>query len=508
MLDKRIFPNISIGTRGISPSKDVLSLMPRELIEELRAFIFEKSGPAVKIAAVNPDNEVLQHFAKERFGEGVEWFSVKEEDVTLVLKNYELDFKTEISRLATAETRDTQNIIKIVDNIINYSLLKKASDIHIEPLRNETAVRFRIDGILHTMVRLPRDIHPAIVARFKILGNLRIDEHRQPQDGRIEPEKMVGTSLRLSTMPTLYGEKVALRVLDDSSKEISIKNLGFSEKQQDILLRNIEKPFGMIVASGPTGSGKTTTLYGLLDFLNKENINISTLEDPIEYSLTGVNQIQINQRSNLTFASGLRALLRQDPDVMMVGEIRDSETAIMAADAALTGHLVITTVHTNDAPSVFPRFLEMKVEDFAIASIVNLVIAQRLVRRICRNCAVEKPLDEVVLKKIKEREDVTKKLKELGWNFNRLSQHKFFVGAGCNACLNTGYSGRIGLFELLELDKKIHDLILEHASAEEIKSAAQKSGFEDIITDGINKVFSGIITFDEVLRTTKDAYRK
>jgi len=505
--EKNFIPEISGNFDQRLPAKDILGLISRELVEEFRAFVFGKESNLIKIAAVDPANPALQRFVRNRFGDNTRWFLAKEEDVVFILKNYENDFKNEISRLAASQTRDTQNIIKIVDLIINYALTKKASDIHIEPLRSETAVRFRVDGVLHTMLLLPHDIHPAIITRLKIMSNLKIDESRQPQDGRIEPEKLIGISLRISIIPSLYGEKIALRVLDDSKKDISIKSLGFSEEQKDIIARNIEKPFGMIIASGPTGSGKTTTLYGLLELLKKESINISTLEDPIEYSLSGVTQIQINPRAKLTFATGLKSILRQDPDIIMVGEIRDSETAVMASDAALTGHLVITTVHTNDAPSVFPRFLEMKVEDFAVASTTNLVIGQRLVRRICDKCGQEKVLDKVVLKKLKERTDIINKLKELGISFEQLSKRPFRIGKGCPACLNTGYLGRIGLFELLEPDKEIHDLILQHVSAEEIKSAAGKIGFKDIVDDGIAKVLSGITTFDEVLRTTKNAYR-
>jgi len=501
---QQTFPAISREIKRKMPEKEVLALMPRRLVEELRAFVFDKSDRMVKVAAVNPSDNILQHFLKSRFGDTVSLFAATEEDVVFILKNYAGNFTNNISKLATIEIKDTQNIVEIVDDIVNYALTKKASDIHIEALKGKTVIRFRVDGILHTMVSLPKKIHSALIARFKILANLKIDEYRQPQDGRIELEKIKGVSLRVSTMPTLYGEKVVLRILDDSHQHLSIEELGLSQEQKEIILRNIEKPFGMIVASGPTGSGKTTTLYGLLDLLDKENVNISTLEDPIEYALTGVNQIQINPRVNLNFASGLRALLRQDPDVVMVGEIRDSETAIMASDAALTGHLVLTTVHTNDAPSAFTRFLEMKVEDFTVVSTINMVVAQRLVRRVCDHCAQEEKLDKVILKKVIQRKDVTKKLKERGIGAQALSRRKFRIGKGCEKCLHSGYQNRIGLFELVEINKKIHDLILEHASAEVIKKAVQKAGFGDIISDGVDKVLAGITTFGEVLRTTKN----
>jgi len=496
----------STSAQNIRINKESLAITPLEFIQNFKAFVLEKSEKGVKIAAVNPKDADLQRYAKRIFGNKIEWFNTTENSINSFLKNYKHDLKTEILQLSSTAQEVNENITKIVDGIIKYAFNEKASDIHIEPTRNETRVRFRLDGALHTVLNLPRYIQQALVARFKILANLKIDEYRRPQDGRIEVEEFSNASLRISIMPTLFGEKVALRILDESNKNTTIEDLGFSEAEKDILLENIEKPHGMIIASGPTGSGKTTTLYVLLQLLKKEGINISTLEDPIEYSLEGVNQIQINPRSDLTFPSGLRSLLRQDPDVIMVGEIRDSETAIMASNAALTGHLVFTTLHTNDAASAFVRFLEMKVEDFVVSSTINLVIAQRLVRRICKDCAVEEKLEPAILKKIKERKDIMGALekRETGLSEN-IEKLNFKIGKGCKKCFQTGYSGRIGIFELLKPNKEIHDLILSHASVEKIKSAAEKDGFRDIIADGLDKVFKGFTTFNELLRVTKSA---
>ncbi|TSD02488.1 MAG: Type II secretion system protein E [Parcubacteria group bacterium Athens0714_24] len=494
--------NIKLGL-----NKELLKIMPRELILEFDAFVFEKDSDSglVKIAAVNPENIALRHYAKEKFGDKVEWFSAQKEDVDFILKNLKRDFKNDILFLANNVTENNENITKIVDGIIEYALAQKASDIHIEPSRNEFLVRFRIDGAMHQMLNLPRSIYQALVARIKIIANLRIDEYRRPQDGRIEPENFPDISLRTSIIPTLFGEKIAMRILDDSQKDILIEELGFSKEQKNIILQNIEKPFGMIVASGPTGSGKTTTLYALLQIFKKDGFNISTLEDPIEYVLHGVNQIQINLQVGLTFPIGLRSLLRQDPDIMMVGEIRDTETASMAADAAMTGHIVFTTLHTNDAASAFTRFLEMGVDDFVVSSTINLVIAQRLVRKICNNCAEKKMLDKITIKKIKERKDIMEALqeKQIG-SLNKFEEMTFRQGRGCDLCFQTGYLGRIGIFELLTPNKEIHDLILSHKSSEAIRAAAEKNGFRDMITDGIDKVFLGITTFEEVLRVTKN----
>ena len=502
MSDKDQLP---IDTKNTTLSDELLELMPRTLIEEFRAFVFEKE-PKIKIGAVNQKNQALQKYLTAKLGKNLEWFKATEEDVKAILKNCKKDFKADILQYALNANESNNNISKMVDDIISYAFSEGASDIHIEPKREEILIRFRLDGMLHTVCKLPKNIQPALIARFKIIANLKIDEHLHPQDGRIEPENSPEVSLRVSIMPTIFGEKVALRVLDDTSKNISINNLGLSEEQKNIVLENIEKPHGMIIASGPTGSGKTTTLYALLQLLKKEGINISTLEDPVEYLLEGVNQVQINPRIKLGFAEGLRALLRQDPDIIMVGEIRDSETATMAANAALTGHLLFSTLHTNDAASAFSRLLDMKVEDFIITGTVNLVIGQRLVRKICDHCAATEKLDQVVLKKIAERKDFLETLekKEKGLS-EAIKDKEFRIGKGCEKCFQSGYSGRIGIFEFFKPTKKIQDLILNHESSETIETAAKKEGFQDMIADGVEKVLRGETTFNEVLRVTKDA---
>lgn len=494
---------INFDSTNLVLKEEFLKVFPPEFIKEYRAFIFDGDEKKIKIAAADTQNPLLKKYIKENFGKKkIEWYSVTEEDVKNVLRNNKLDPVIEVRRLAETATELNDNVSKIVDIFIREAVERKASDIHIEPQRKESVVRFRIDGVLHPLFLLPKSIHQSIIARVKIMANLKIDEHKRPQDGRIEPEEFPNVSLRVSVVPTLFGEKVALRILDEESRNVSIDQLGFSEKQKEIILENIEKPFGMIVVSGPTGSGKTTTLYSILQLLKKEGLNISTLEDPVEYTLPGINQIQVDPRFDLTFASGLRALLRQDPDVIMVGEIRDSETAIMAANAAMTGHLVFTTIHTNDAASIFSRFLEMKVEDFVLASTINLVIAQRLVRKVCENCAKEEKLEKVILKKIKERQDVVKVLEEKGI-LEKLEELNFKIGKGCEKCLFTGYLGRIGIFEILTVSKEIHDAILMHYPAEKIEQIAKKQGFENMVVDGINKVLAGITTFEEVLRVTK-----
>ncbi|MFC1789774.1 GspE/PulE family protein [Patescibacteria group bacterium] len=499
------YPQISSKDRNIETKKDLLDLMSWDLIEEFRAFVFEKNDEGVKIAAINPGDKTLRDYVKKNIGKKVEWFLATEEDMKFIFKNHTCDFGSEINRLASNINEANENISKVVDKIIEYAVEQKASDIHIEPGRNEVKIRFRLDGVLKNMIQLQKNVHSSLVARIKILANLKIDEYRRAQDGRIEPEKLQNVSLRVSIMPTLFGEKIAMRILDDSNKNLLLKDLGFSDKHEKIVMENIEKPYGMIISSGPTGSGKTTTLYALLMLLKKEGVNVSTLEDPIEYTLPEVNQIQINPRADLTFASGVRSLLRQDPNIIMVGEIRDSETAIMAADSALTGHLVLTTLHTNDAASAFIRLLEMKVEDFVASSTINLIIAQRLVRKICSHCAINKNLDKLILEKIHERKDVIESLerkeKELS---KKIKNVTFKTGKGCKKCLNSGYQDRIGIYEILVPNKEIHDLVLKHASTEKIKDAAIKNGFHEMIDNGLDKVFDGVTTFEEILRVTKN----
>lgn len=493
----------NLDSQNLVLKEELLKLFPPEFIKQYRAFIFEGDEKLLKVATSNPQNPVLKNYLKETFGKKkIEWYLATEEDINNILRNNKLDPVIEVRKLAETATELNDNVSKIVDIFIREAVKRKASDIHIEPQRKETVVRFRIDGVLHPLFLLSKSIHQSIIARLKIMANLKIDEHKRPQDGRIESENFPNISLRVSVVPTLFGEKVALRVLDEESRNVTIDQLGLSVKQKEIILENIEKPFGMIVVSGPTGSGKTTTLYSILQLLKKEGLNISTLEDPVEYTLAGINQIQVDPRFDLTFASGLRALLRQDPDIIMVGEIRDSETAVMAANAAMTGHLVFTTIHTNDAASIFARFLEMKVEDFVLASTVNLVIAQRLVRKICENCISEAKPDKIILKKIKERQDVVETLEEKGL-LEKIEELNFKFGKGCEKCLFTGYLERVGIFEILTPSKEIHDLILLHSPSEKIEEIAKKQGFENMVVDGINKVLDGITTFEEVLRVTK-----
>lgn len=488
-----------------SLEKELLEIIPIELIREFRAFVFDKKEKEIHVGAVDPESKELNQYLKNIFSGNVVWYKAKESDVKFILENYAHDFKEEVKSLLKGDLKRRGLISEVIDLVISYALVQKVSDVHIEPTDDEIRVRFRIDGVLYKIFSIPLSLQNELVTRFKVLANLKIDESRKPQEGRIERKMFAGILLRISIIPTLFGEKIVLRVMDDSNKSLVLKDLGFSEEHCETISRNIDKPYGMILVSGPTGSGKTTTLYSLLQLLKKEGSNISTLEDPIEYALKGVNQIQINKRVDLTFSSGLRALLRQDPDVIMVGEIRDSETAVMASDAAMTGHLVFSTVHTNNAPSVFVRLLEMGVEDFVISSTINFIIAQRLVRKVCPHCVKEGRLNDAVVKRVFEQKSMVSILSEkYGIDEHQLREKKFAFGAGCDSCFNSGYLGRVGIYELLEMTKELQELILTKQSASKIKDSIKRSGFTDMVEDGIKKAMEGRTTFSEVLRTTKD----
>ena len=354
-------------------------------------------------------------------------------------------------------------------------------------------VRLRIDGVLHDIIGLPREIQPAIVARIKVLSNLKIDEHRVPQDGRFKfqiDETII--ALRVSIIPAFYGENVVLRLLPESTRPLSLEELGISGRNLGILRANIGKPHGMILVTGPTGCGKTTTLYSVLNILNTPKVKICTIEDPIEYGINRVNQIQVNVKTNLTFAAGLRSLLRHDPDIIMVGEIRDHETVNISIHSALTGHLVLSTLHTNDAASTIPRFLDMGAEGYLLASTLNLSIAQRLVRRICPSCISDfKPQDELI-------EDLSR------MSGRKIIKQKFYKGKGCDKCKDLGYRGRVGIYEMMPISENIIKLVLQKASTAEIRKQAVSDGMVSMLLDGLDKIGAGLTTIDEVLAAVRE----
>ncbi len=388
------------------------------------------------------------------------------------------------------------SIINIIDHLVKHASKFNASDIHIDPQDKVTRVRFRIDGVLEDAHPLPKDIHGEIISRIKVLSGLRTDEHQAAQDGRfrsIVPEKG-SVDVRVSIAPTYHGENAVLRLLSDNAENFTLETLGFTGTDQKKILNAIKKPSGMILVTGPTGSGKTTTLYTLIKMLNSKEISIITIEDPIEYAVNDVEQIQVSARTGLTFANGLRSILRQDPNVIMVGEIRDIETASIAVNTALTGHLLLSTLHTNDVSTTLPRLLDMKIEPFLVASTVSIAIGQRLVRKICDNCKEGKAVSE----------EEYQRLVETIPNDTLLKNKNYFKGRGCKTCNNTGYRSRIVIAEVLVADEEIRAAILRKASANEIKNIAIKNGMTTMLSDGFKKAVLGLTTIEEVLRVTHE----
>ena len=403
-----------------------------------------------------------------------------------------------------------KSAFELLDSVLEYAAVSEASDIHIEPYELEGVIRFRVDGALQDVLSLPPSTLPSLIARIKILSEMRIDEKRAPQDGRFDATfGGLRLDLRVSSIPTHWGEKVVIRVLSKERSLLDLEDLGLAPADRAIILRNIQRPFGMILVSGPTGSGKTTTLYATVNRLHIERhniVNISTVEDPVEYTIPRVNQISINPVAGMSFASGLRALLRQDPDVIMVGEVRDQETVEMAVRAALVGRLLLSSLHTNDATGAVPRLLDMGVEPFLINSTLALVVAQRLVRRICVHCRQSVPLDVGTLERLRDRSDYEDTLRVLqsqgilGKAADPLSGIHVFRGKGCPQCLGTGYRGRLGVFELFEINDRIREMILARADASAIRNVAIAGGMRTMFWDGLAKAFMGETTIEEIFR--------
>ncbi len=411
-----------------------------------------------------------------------EW---EEEDVEFV---EEEDFEFSASQLATQV--EEAPVVRLINGILTDAVKKGASDIHIEPYENEVRIRYRIDGTLREIVKPPNRMKAALTSRVKILADLNIAERRVPQDGRIKLK--IGRRVidfRVSTLPVLFGEKIVLRILDKGNLALDLEKFGMSPKAEKDFLHAIEQPFGMVLVTGPTGSGKTTTLYSALNRINTGESNIMTAEDPVEYNLNGINQVQVRTEIGMSFARALRAFLRQDPNIIMVGEIRDLETGGIAVKAALTGHLVLSTLHTNDAASTITRMVDMGIEPFNIASAVNLITAQRLVRRICENCRVEATYESDLLN-------------SSGFTPEEINSTTFYRGEGCDACNKTGYAGRQGLYEVMAMTSKLRQLVLQGASTDDIKATAVAEGMITLRKDGLQKVHDGITTLEEVIKET------
>ncbi len=499
------FPFVDISREHIS--EEVLRLLPELVAQKQQAVVFAHDATGIKVAMVDPSNFEVVNMLRKKTGETITVFFtlpvLMQEALGQYRKSIRDEFeeiiKANLSKVNSAKPEDV-SIIKIVDNLIAYAHHNEASDIHIEPQKQDVTIRFRIDGILHDVLNFPLDIHELVVARIKILSRLRIDEHRSAQDGKISMEiRGEPIDVRVSILPTVHGEKVVMRLLSAANKRFSLEDLGFGDKDLTLVKEAITRPHGMILSTGPTGSGKSTTLYALIQLINNREINISTIEDPVEYDIPGVNQIQVDPKTNLTFASGLRSLLRQDPDVIMVGEIRDEETANIAVNSAMTGHLVLSTLHTNDAATTLPRLIEMNVEPFLIASTIHIIIAQRLVRKVCPHCVASYILSEAQKKELYSYPQIKAELPA-----DMQAEIRLYRGNGCTRCGHTGFKGRIGLFEVMAIDDTIREMIMKRDNADRIKETAIKNGMTTMLQDGWHKAVSGKTTIEEVLRATSE----
>jgi type IV pilus assembly protein PilB len=594
---------------GIQIPREILEKIPERISKRYQAVVFGEEDGKLKVAMSDPEDVEALQFIEKQCGYNLQVYLATLNDISGAQELYKEGLSTEITK-AIQETEEEVSVAKeeldanaTADNVeaiiteapiaravnilIEYAVKSRASDIHIEPRETYIQVRYRIDGVLKDTMTLPKSLASSIASRIKILANLRIDEHRIPQDGRIKM-KIAGmnVSIRVSTLPVMEGEKIVMRLLDESAKALTLEELGYKGQALIAIERALKKPHGMLLVTGPTGSGKSTTLYSVLSAANEIGVNISTIEDPVEYRIQGVNQTQVNAKVGMTFASGLRALLRQDPDVIMVGEIRDSETAEIAVHSALTGHVVLSTLHTNNAAGCLPRLIDMGIEPFLIASTVNAVIGQRLVRKLCPYCREEyvpdqKIIEDIIdnfglrkefltssksqpapvsvaatapahtestslgerrleipheieiekksiLEKIKEDPDVVnrsaKEAEEIALRNkiflseeekekekpqketakNTSLQLTLFRSKGCGKCDNSGYLGRMGIYEVLEVNDEVGKLIVAHASTDDIQKVAIENGMITMQQDGFLKALEGITTVEEILRVTKE----
>ncbi len=498
-------------------SEEVIKCVPETIVRRQELIPIAKKNNSITIALSDPFNVLAIDEIKLITGCNVEVVIASEKEIKEAIEKYykkkdsfqelqeieeEAEKKLEIDKIEILEEKeeidlgkeDTESVpvVKAVNHIIEHAINSKASDILIEPQEKNVRIRYRIDGIFHDQRPIPKKFQTSIVARIKIMAKIDITEKRKPQDGRIKltyAGKQI--NLRISTVPTSFGEKVAIRIIDAQALCLPLQELGFEEEQLKIFEKSIKQPYGMILVTGPTGCGKTTTLYSALNVLNNPDVNIMTVEEPVEVVIYGINQVNVNEKAGLTFASALRAFLRQDPDIIMVGEIRDKETIEIAINASLTGHLVFSTLHTNDAPSSITRLLNMNVEPFLVASTLTLVVSQKLLRKVCKYCREPYNVESEQLKPL----GVTPEM------VNNVSTVSLYKGRGCQKCLN-GYKGRIGIFETLEITEKIKELIIKGASHFEIKKAARKQGMLTLREIALRKLLAGVTTVEEVIKNT------
>ncbi len=519
-------PFVNLEKETIPP--DILKIIPEPIARRHNIVSYKKEGKNLEVAMLDPEDLRTIDFIRKKANLKILPRLTTPESIKNALKQYQKTLEAEFGEIIKKEAKGIKSIrekepvkeegeraalekkaqempvIKIVDTLIKHAILERASDIHIEPTEKEVLVRYRIDGVLRDAMTLPKQASLGIVARIKVLANLKLDEHRLPQDGRFKIETdEYKYSVRVSILPIFDGEKIVMRLLPETAKAFNLEELGLRGDALEQVHDNLKKPVGMLLVTGPTGSGKTTTLYSMMEILNEPGVNISTIEDPVEYRMPRVNQTQVKPKIGLTFASGLRSLVRQDPDIIMVGEIRDNETAGLAINAALTGHLVLSTLHTTDAAGAIPRLIDMKAEPFLISSTLNVIIAQRLVRRLCKGkekyflnnsdvkniskyCDLEKILQILKKEKVAKTKDSIKDI-------------PFYRPKSEKECPE-GYKGRIGIYEVLPVTESIKELIVKRVTSDEIQKQAQKEGMVTMVEDGFVKAAQGITSIEEILR--------
>ena len=504
--------------------QDVLNIIPEPIAKKHNIVAFKKTSNGLEVAMLDPEDLGTIEFIKKKANLRILPRLTNPESIKNILRQYQKTLEAEFKEIIKKEAGEIKMlpeeiadekknlekvaqempVIRIVDTLIKHAILGRASDIHIEPSEKEVTVRYRIDGVLHDAMTLPGQIASGIVARIKVLSNLKLDEHRLPQDGRFKIEtEDFKYSIRVSILPVFDGEKIVMRLLPETAKAFTLEELGITGEALELVHDNLKKPVGMILVTGPTGSGKTTTLYSMMEILNDPSVNISTVEDPIEYRMPRINQTQVSPKIGLTFASGLRSLLRQDPNIVMVGEIRDNETAGLAVNAALTGHLVLSTLHTNSASGALPRLIDMKAEPFLISSTLNIILAQRLVKKLCQE--KEKYfLGDADLKNIAKYCDLPKiltilKAEKIIKPKQTLKDIPFFRPKESKIC-SEGYKGRVGIFEVLPIRETIKEMIVKKATSDDIQRQAVKEGMITMVEDGFIKAAQGITSIEEVLR--------
>ncbi len=531
-------PYVQVDPKKVDPA--LLKLIPERIARRYSAVVFGEADGVKKLAMEDPDDLQAVDFIQKQLGSKPTLFLATKQNIAAALDLYRGEMSSELTKVMSEDTEGESDLVEVSEEdlaedspiaqtvtlLIEFAIKSGASDIHIEPREAFVQIRYRVDGVLREADKLPKKVQAALTSRIKILANLKIDERRIPQDGRFkitQAGKMF--ALRVSTLPIADGEKVVIRLLDESNKALSMEELGFWGTALKTINEAIIQPHGMVLVTGPTGSGKSTTLYSVLSLLNDFTVNISTVEDPIEYKIVGANQTQVNAKAGMTFASGLRALLRQDPNIIMVGEIRDGETADMGVQAALTGHLVFSTLHTNNAATCLPRLLDMGIEPFLIASTVRAVIGQRLVRRVCVECRVAYTPDDGALQEIKkmfgidtaadfkminqletvaQSEGVGARDKELATDGTKINRLYRASEDGCDACTGSGYRGRFGIYEVLENSQDIQHHIMNNTTSDVIQDKAIEAGMVTMHMDGFVKVLRGQTTIEEILRVTRE----